>query len=370
MLQEFPGSELRPLWEAELAEVQAQWRAELANLVEANELLDYGAVLLSGGKRKRAELLALGFWAAGGNPNSQACARAGAALELFQAAALAHDDLMDDSHTRRGQPTTHVQAAADHHARGWVGSAAQFGLSAAVLLGDLLLAQAHRTFADAAVLADQLGDDVAAGRRDSAAGQRALAAFSAMSVELQAGQYLDTRAQTQPLGAPDAQASLERALTFKSARYSVEHPLRIGATLGGAKPQLVEALGAVGRPLGIAFQLRDDLLGVFGDPALTGKPAGDDVRVGKRTVLAELAHANLPAGQAAELASLLARAPLSAPETATATELVRASGAAALVEERIARLREQYEAAIAAIPDPRVRQTLASLAHELVERAT
>ncbi|WP_371164703.1 polyprenyl synthetase family protein [Buchananella felis] len=368
MLQEFPGSALRPQWDGALLAVQEQWRAELADLVEAAELLDYAAVLLAGGKRKRAELAALGYWAAGGDPASQACAQAGAALELFQAAALAHDDLMDDSATRRSHPTTHVQAAHDHAARGWVGSAAQFGLSAAVLLGDLLLAQSHRTFAAAAALADRQGDDVAAGPRGIGAGQRALAAFSAMSVELQAGQYLDTRAQTQPLGAPDALASLERALTFKSARYSVEHPLRIGAALGGAGPELVAALGAVGRPLGIAFQLRDDLLGVFGDPAVTGKPAGDDVRVGKRTVLAELAHASLSPANAAELAALLARAPLGEADTAAATALIAASGAAEQVEARIAQLRGQYEAAIEALPQEPVRLALAALAHELVDR--
>ncbi|MDO4791527.1 MAG: polyprenyl synthetase family protein [Buchananella hordeovulneris] len=356
MASQFPGSNLRPLWDQALLEVQSQWKRELAPLTEASELLSYAQVLLAGGKRKRAELCALAYWSAGGNPSDEACIFAGAALELFQAAALAHDDLMDDSHTRRSHPTTHVQAAADHGARGWVGSSTQFGLSAAVLLGDLLLAQSHRTFTRAAR------------RAAPAAGERAQDAFESMSVELQAGQYLDTRAQTQPLGASDALASLERSLTFKSARYSVEHPLRIGAALAGASAEEIEALAAVGLPLGIAFQLRDDLLGAFGDPRVTGKPAGDDVRVGKRTVLSELAHANLSAELGSELAKLMARAPLDAAQTERAIELVRRSGAAGLVEERIAELRAAYEEAILALPAKPVRAALTGLAHELVER--
>ncbi|SKC72916.1 polyprenyl synthetase family protein [Krasilnikoviella flava] len=244
----------------------------------ATALTDQAAVLLHGGKRLRAAFCYWSYRAHGGaatGPERDAVVRAGAALELFQAAALLHDDVMDASDTRRGEPTAHRAFEARHADAGWAGSAERFGTAAAILLGDLCLVACQREIA--AAVADLPAD------RSSAA--RAL--FDAMQTEVVVGQYLDVLVQAEPWGL-DPAADEERArgvLRAKSARYSVERPLVLGAVLAGTSAAGVEAVSHAGLPLGEAFQLRDDVLGVFGDPSVTGKPAGDDLREGKRTVL-------------------------------------------------------------------------------------
>ncbi|WP_402464790.1 polyprenyl synthetase family protein [Isoptericola aurantiacus] len=241
-------------------------------------LTDQLGRLLDGGKRLRAAFCYWSFRAHGGpaaGPARDAVVRVGAALELFQAAALLHDDVMDASDTRRGRPTAHRVFEARHAEAGWSGDPARFGTAAAVLLGDLALVACHR---EAAAALDTFEAPVARAARDL---------FDAMTSEVVVGQYLDVLVQAEPWGL-DPAADEDRARTVlraKSARYSVERPLALGAVLAGADEAAVEAVSAVGMPLGEAFQLRDDILGVYGDPQVTGKPAGDDLREGKRTVL-------------------------------------------------------------------------------------
>lgn len=249
---------------------------------ERRDLTEAAARLLAGGKRLRAAFCVAGWEAAGGaapeHADSPAIA-AGASLELFQAAAIVHDDVMDGSLTRRGQPSAHEGYAAAHRRRSWQGSAGRFGESAAILLGDLLLVASF-------------GEMAAAARGVPAeSARRATDVYDLMTAEVTLGQYLDVYAQAVPHGAhgPAERDRAERVVRAKSARYSVEHPVVLGAALAGAPEPLLSALAAFGLPIGEAFQLRDDLLGVFGDPAVTGKPAGDDLREGKRTLLLALA---------------------------------------------------------------------------------
>ena len=223
--------------------------------------------LLREGKRLRPAFCYWGWRGAGGD-DSPGIVAVAAALELFQAAALIHDDVMDGSDTRRGQPAAHRRLAALHRGNRWLGSPENFGVAGAILAGDLCLAWCDELYAGSGLPAERL----AAGR----------SVFDRMRTELMCGQYLDMLEQSQTTH------SLERArhvILYKSAKYSVQHPLLLGGTLAGAPAELLATYETYGRALGEAFQLRDDVLGVFGDPATTGKPAGDDLREGKRTVL-------------------------------------------------------------------------------------
>ncbi|WP_035856948.1 polyprenyl synthetase family protein [Cryptosporangium arvum] len=229
----------------------------------ADALVDF----LDGGKRLRPAFGYWGFRAAGGH-DSEAVVRAVAALEFVQACALIHDDVMDGSDTRRGKPAVHKRFAALHRAEGYEGDAEKFGTAAAILLGDTCL-----------IWGDEMLDR--SGLPDDAL-KRARPVWDEMRTEIMAGQYLDVLAQAQ------GDHSVDRAMRvvrYKSAKYTVERPLHLGAALAGAGADLTEALSRYGLPVGEAFQLRDDVLGVFGDPAETGKPAGDDLREGKRTLL-------------------------------------------------------------------------------------
>lgn len=188
-----------------------------------------------------------------------------AALELMHTFALVHDDVMDESDTRRGRPTAHrIFASRNGHGE-------RFGTSAAILIGDLCL-----------VWADQL-----LARAQAPQGVRTC--YDRMRVEAIAGQYLDVLGEAEP-----GTWSVERALLVarhKTASYTIQRPLQFGLALSGlAHPEIDLAYGRYGLAVGEAFQLRDDLLGVFGDPAVTGKPAGDDLRTGKPTALLMLAR--------------------------------------------------------------------------------
>jgi geranylgeranyl diphosphate synthase type I len=236
---------------------------------EASEALS--GFVLSGGKRLRPTFAWWGWRGAGGHPDypeAPAVVRAISALELIQACALIHDDLMDASATRRGRPTVHVEFARRHVEAGWRGTPARFGAAAAILLGDLALAWADDMLRAAALPPDALS--------------RALVPWEAMRTEVLGGQFLDVLYQASGDPTPRAALQIDR---FKTAAYTVERPLHVGAALGGAGPELVAAYRRFGADIGVAFQLRDDQLGVFGDPAVTGKPAGDDLREGKRTLL-------------------------------------------------------------------------------------
>ncbi|RMI09810.1 polyprenyl synthetase family protein [Cellulomonas triticagri] len=303
--------------------------------------------MLGGGKRLRAAFCYWSWRAHGGEPDSpdaDVVLRAGAALELFQAAALFHDDVMDDSDTRRGQPAAHRRFAAAHAAAGWTGPADRYGESAAILLGDLALVASEREMVRALAGLD-------AGRRDRAHG-----VFDRMRTEVTVGQYLDLLAQVLPWGEDPAadEARAREVVVAKSARYSVEHPLLLGAVLAGADADALTTTSAYGLPLGEAFQLRDDLLGVFGDPSTTGKPAGDDLREGKRTVLVARAMAHAlradDTGLADALRSGLGDRDLDEAACAALADRIAASGAVADVETLITDLADTALDGLAAAP--------------------
>lgn len=342
-------------------------RAELAAVGDDAERL-VGAVetMLSGGKRLRAAFCWWSWRAHGGRPGTAEAAtvlRVGAALELFQAAALFHDDVMDDSDTRRGHPAAHRAFAAAHAELGLQGDAEQFGASAAILLGDLALVASEREFAAALATAPP---DRARRVRD---------VFDLMRTEVTVGQYLDVLAQSQPWGA-DPESDEQRArrvIRAKSARYSVEHPLALGATLADASEPDLVAVRAFGLPLGEAFQLRDDVLGVFGDPQRTGKPAGDDLREGKRTVL--VARAVRRAREHGAIATVdllrtrLGDRTLSDDDVRAIAEAIRATGAVDEVEQLIDELFTDASRLLAARPWPEpAAGVLGQLAHAAVER--
>jgi geranylgeranyl diphosphate synthase type I len=233
------------------------------------------AFVLNGGKRIRPTFAWWGWRGAGGSagsPEAVPVLRAISALELVQACALIHDDLMDASATRRGRPTVHVEFARRHAGAAWRGKPARFGAAAAILLGDLALAWAD--------------DMLNAAGLPPAAMRRVAVPWRAMRTEMLGGQFLDV--YTQSTGDTSARAALQID-RYKTAAYTVERPLHVGAAIADGPPELVAAYRRFGADIGVAFQLRDDLLGVFGDPTVTGKPAGDDLREGKRTLLLALA---------------------------------------------------------------------------------
>ncbi|MET0460920.1 MAG: polyprenyl synthetase family protein, partial [Ilumatobacteraceae bacterium] len=218
----------------------------------------------SGGKRLRPAFCHWGFVGAGGDPDDERVVRAGAAFELMHAFALFHDDVMDDSASRRGAPTTHAVYADEHGRETWAGESRRFGEGVAILVGDL-----------AFVLSDQLllGAPV-----------EVWELWNELRIELNIGQYLDL------LGSVQGERRLvkaERIARYKSGKYTIERPLHLGATLAapGRRDELLPALSAYGLPLGDAFQMRDDVIGTFGASTVTGKPVGDDLREGKPTPL-------------------------------------------------------------------------------------
>ncbi|GAB3153291.1 polyprenyl synthetase family protein [Microbacterium neimengense] len=298
---------------------------------------------VTGGKRLRARFCVTGWRAVaervdpGATPPAAVVATA-AALEVFQAAALVHDDLIDNSDTRRGRPSLHRALQAQHIARLWAGDAAAFGRSAALLGGDLLVA-----FSD-----DLLEEGLAL--TDHAAAARA--EYARMRRDVTIGQYLDIAEESAFAVADDA-THADRALrvaSLKSARYSVEQPLRIGASLAGADRTQLDALSAFGHPVGMAFQLRDDVLGVFGDAAETGKPSGDDLREGKRTVLIAYARDSLGTGARRTLDELLGDPDLDEQQIAALQRTIIDSGAVDRVEQLITAYVREADRALSAAP--------------------
>ena len=322
------------------AELAAR-RAEVAGIdPRLTDSLDrLTAHLQSGGKRLRPQFLCWGHRAAapGPRPVPDGVLRAAAALELIQACALIHDDIIDRSDTRRGQPSVHRAAEKEHAGSGWSGDSAHFGVSDALLLGDLAL-----------VWADDLFQQ---GFAEQGRPEEAQAAWRAMRTEVLAGQLLDLRVTADEATDPTAAAADAMLVNrYKTAAYTVERPLHIGAALGGASPATVRALRSYGRSIGLAFQLRDDLLGVFGDPLVTGKPAGDDLIEGKKTVLLALARTDLV--RSPDLAvldgGLGARLDPAGVERLTA--VIAGTSAPTRVEERITALLDEGLAALEDLP--------------------
>jgi geranylgeranyl diphosphate synthase, type I len=303
---------------------------------------DYAALIsaledfvLNGGKRLRPAFAYWGWRAvADGEPDAQVL-QVFSALELLQACALVHDDVIDDSSTRRGRPTVHVHFAAKHRARQWRGSADRFGISAAILLGDLALAWA---------------DDIVFGADLSADTQRRVRrVWADIRTEVLGGQYLDIVAEASDSESIEPPMNVAR---FKTACYTVMRPLQLGAAVAADRPDVQDVFQRFGTDLGVAFQLRDDVLGVFGDPAVTGKPSGDDLRSGKRTVL--LAEAMELADKSNPLAAKLLRrsigAPLTEPQVAELRDVIKSVGALAAAEQRITTLTQRALAELAAAP--------------------
>ncbi len=274
--------------------------------------------LLDSGKRLRPLFAFAGFAAAGGSIE-KSTTRAMAALELLQACALIHDDLMDGSDTRRGKPSIHRHFEAIHMQDQLDGFAPQYGLSAAVLLGDLALVWSDQMINSAGLSSEQYA--------------RMIPLYNEMRVELMAGQFLDIHEQTQKDTSTDRSMKIAR---YKSGKYTIERPLHLGAAMC-TKPhnEIFAALSAYGLPLGEAFQLRDDLLGVFGDPSVTGKPAGDDLREGKRTVLIALTHERQSPAQAEHFKKYFGRADLDSQGVAILQEIIETTGARAELESTI-----------------------------------
>lgn len=245
------------------------------DLAEREFVSQIADLVTRGGKRLRAVLSVLG-WAGTGAEADDLIVRGSACLELLHACALIHDDVMDRSETRRGGATVHRWFAARHAAAAWRGDAEGFGVSAAIAAGDLCLVWADRLLRESGLSAAAL--------------ERGRPVYDAMRAETIRGQYLDLAAQAGGWLDVDDALTVARA---KTAACTTSGPLRFGGTLAGADADLLAAYEAYGLALGLAFQLRDDLLGAFADPADTGKPSGDDLRDGKCTVLLAEAYRRL-----------------------------------------------------------------------------
>lgn len=279
--------------------------------------------VLRGGKRVRPAFAYWGYRAVTAEPDAPVDDEVlllFAALELLHACALVHDDVIDDSATRRGMPTAHVHFTELHRSRGWRGSAEQFGRSAAILLGDLSLVWADDIVATAGLPAD---------------GQRRVhRVWSDIRTEVLGGQYLDIVAESS--GAESIESAMN-VNTYKTASYTISRPLQFGAAAAADRPDVQRIFYELGTDLGVAFQLRDDVLGVFGNPAVTGKPSGDDLRSGKRTVLlaeaVQRATASDPA--AADRLRTEIGTELSDAAVRELCDVIESVGALAAVESRI-----------------------------------
>ncbi len=314
---------------------------------DLSPLMEALADLLRGGKRLRPAFCYWGWRGAGGADQPEIVTVA-ASLELFQAAALIHDDVMDGSDTRRGRPSVHRRVAALHRRDRWLGSSESFGVAGAILAGDLCLSWCDEMYAGSGLPAGDL--------------LRGRAVFDRMRTELMCGQYLDMLESTQ------STTTVERArhvILYKSAKYSVAQPLLLGGALAGAGSALLSTYDVYGRALGEAFQLRDDVLGVFGDPATTGKPAGDDLREGKRTVLVAMTLERCSPAQAAQVRAGLGDPRLGADGVEALREVMVECGALAAVEEMIAVQSATARAALAGVDEP-----AQSVLHQLVSAAT
>jgi geranylgeranyl diphosphate synthase type I len=306
--------------------------------------------VLGGGKRLRPQFCYWG-WRGAGGADGQAIIDAGASLELLHAFALIHDDIMDASETRRGEPTVHRSLARLHEEQGWLGGAERFGVNTALLCGDLCAFWSDEMMHGCGLSAARLAE------------VRPL--LNTMRTELCAGQYFD-------LGEQATGGTLSgalRVIRYKAARYTVERPMQIGAVLAGAGPAMQQAFSAYGAPIGEAFQLRDDVLGVFGDPAVTGKSVLDDLRDGKATVLMALARRQADPVQLALIDRWHGDPALDEEGAALLRDTIAGTGALDRVR---AMIRDRTDAALAALDridiDAQARIALQDLAVRATER--
>ena len=314
---------LRRLFDGE----HARWSAVDPDLGEPFAALrDY---VLAGGKRLRPAFCYWAFVGAGGDPEDPCVVDAGAALEMLHSAALVHDDIIDGSLVRHGAETVHVRFGRLHRDHGWSGSPPRFGEGAAIVIGDLSLVYSSRLMAGAP--------------------RQAVEVFEEMRLEVNVGQYLDILGAAEGVRLPGDVAAqrARRICRYKTAKYTIERPLHLGAALA-APARLAELAGPLsefGLPLGEAFQLKDDLLGVFGDPAVTGKPVGDDLREGKPTLLAGLAASRQPG-----FADRYGASDLTEGEVRRLQGIIESTGARAEVEKTVTELVARSEEALRALP--------------------
>jgi geranylgeranyl diphosphate synthase type I len=257
---------------------------------------------------------------------------------------------MDGSDTRRGEPSTHRRFAAAHRAGGWLGAAEGFGTAAAILLGDLCLVWSEQMINTSGL--------------DHAALLRGRPVHDRMRVELMTGQYLDVVEQA--MGGVSVERAL-RVARYKSAKYTIEGPLVVGAALADGSPAVSAALTSYGLPLGEAFQLRDDVLGVFGDPSATGKPAGDDLREGKRTVLIAATLTRADASESSIVRRYLGDPGLDVDDVERLREIITSTGALAEVERMID---DRTTRALEALGSPGLDPVAVGVLTELAQIAT
>ena len=345
----------------ELSELRSQIDGVLADFTKARSsaLVDIGSELqpvaaamtefiTDGGKRFRPIFAYLGYLGTGAAARPEIL-KACTALELVHVCALIHDDVMDGSDTRRNKPAIHRLFQSLHSDSSYQGNSERFGLASAILLGDLALVWADRLLVESGITREEFIN--------------AQEVFSDMRDELMAGQYLDV------LEGALATTSVERSLKvarFKSGKYSIERPLHFGAALAG-HTEFNETYSNFGLPLGEAFQLRDDVLGVFGDPKITGKPAGDDIREGKRTVLIAVTMENATPTERNTLTSALGNPSLSDSQVEEIQGIIKSSGALSEVEKLITELTEQ---AISALQQSKVEGKIVGVLKEMAIIAT
>ena len=325
--------------EVRLAEILAAERRQWAELDPALDepLGDLADMVLGGGKRIRPAYCHWGWLLGGGDPGGDGALDGGCALEILHAFALAHDDVMDGSATRRGTPTVWRKFVQRHRDRGWLGEDRRFGEAAAVLAGDMAMVLADRTLGEVS--------------------PQTRAVWDGLRTELNMGQYLDVVGSARGRATPHEAL---RIIEHKTARYTVVRPLQLGAALAG-RPDLAEPLARHGRPVGMAFQLRDDVLGAFGDPAATGKPVGDDLREGKPTLLMALARDAATPSQQAVLDAVGSE--LDDHAVAEVQQAIVDTGALDRVKYEIADLLAEALDALDDLPDmPAVKEALADSA--------
>ena len=324
--------------EALLAVERERWAKVDADLVPPID--EIARLVLAGGKRLRPAFCFWGFVGTGGDPTDELVIDAGAALELLHAFALFHDDVMDGSLTRRGEPTTNAKFEVRHGVEKLAGESRRFGDGVAILVGDL-----------AYVYSDQLMRN---------ASPQAWTIWNELRIELNFGQYLDMLGSAMN---ERRREKAERICRYKSGKYTIERPLHLGALLAApTRNDLIPVLSTYGLPLGDAFQMRDDVLGAFGDTAITGKPVGDDLREGKPTPLMAIATARANAAQLKEL-QLVGNQDLSPEQIARVQEVIRETGALDELETVITRLTDEAIAAVGHVPFTQsVRDELITLA--------
>ncbi len=361
---------LLDLIQQRLDEFCAQQRRDFAAISdELAPITDYVQDLLQGGKRFRAMFA---YWAWVGalegqnltkeqlELSAEAIVEISAALEMFHGAALVHDDLLDRSDTRRGAPAVHKRFEALHGRNGWAGIPERFGQAGSVLVGDMMLGWANEIFAKAILKAPT-----------AAAQQASREQFHLMQIEVMAGQYLDVAEENAgpTRAAHEAVGRANRVMLYKTAKYSVEAPLLIGAAFAGADESLLHSISAFAIPLGLAFQLKDDILGVFGTPEKTGKPVGDDLREGKRTVLIALTRETLQPSVAKIFDELLCERELTDEQIRYLQQTIIDSGALRKTELMLEELAEQSLTALENIElSATAKDNLRALAQKVVSR--